>query len=390
MLEVDYFASTARGLLLSPNGISRGSNRISLCAEPVPEGAFAAVEVIETPLNSRINILEIIEPVAGTEDAWQTREVPVKAGLKLIVAIGGRFANRSISGLPPEEAAPVGSRLDLLNSGGVAGLAGDPGQPVVKLKVLGGIAHMGRNALLSEFQTLPAAIAPLDGDEVPETPLVMVMGSDMEVGKTTCAASLALSLRAAGIKVTYAKLTGTGRMRDLMRVCYGRPLGYFDPARLGWDFVDAGLATTFPAETGGVRESARILLRHAAARGEIVLAELADAPFSEGSIGVATDPWINAWLGRSGLIICACDNVEATHPVDWIDEHIQLEKEKILISGRVANDSRGRREVEKKTGAVAISCTSPSALSLHGLKTEGGAMADWVIRHVMSRRKVLE
>jgi hypothetical protein len=175
-----------------------------------------------------------------------------------------------------------------------------------------------------------------------------------------------------------------------MRVCYGRPLGYFDPARLGWDFVDAGLASTFPAGTGGVQESARILLRHAAARGEIVLAEIADAPFSEGSFGVATDCWINTWLSRSGFIICACENVEATRTVDWIDKHIQLEKEKILISGPVANDSRSRREVEKKTGVGAVSCTSPSNLSLHGLKTAGGAMADWVIRHVMSRRKVLE
>ncbi len=390
MLEVDHFASTARGLLLSSGGVSRGSNRISLCGEPVPEGAFAAVEIIETPLDSRINILEIIEPVAGTEDAWQTREVPLEAGLKLIVAVGGRFANRSISGHPPGEASPVGSHLDLLNSGGVAGLSDDPGQPVVKLKVLGGIEHMGRNALLSEFQTLPAVIAPLDDDEAPEMPIVMVMGSDMEVGKTTCAASLALSLRAAGIKITYAKLTGTGRMRDLMRVCYGRPLGYFDSARLGWDFVDTGLATTFPAGTESVRESARILLRHAAARGEIVLAEIADAPFSEGSIGVATDRWINAWLGRSGLIICACENVEATRTVDWIDEHIQLGKEKMLISGRVANDSLGRREVEKKTGVGAISCTSPSDLSHHGLKNAGGAMADWVIRHIMSHRKVFE
>ncbi len=348
------------------------------------------MEVAEAPSNARISILEIIEPVPGTNDAWQTREVPLEAGLKLVVAIGGRFANRSVKGHPPDRPTPVGGYFDLLNSGGVAGLADDQSQSVVKLKALGGIEFQGRNALLSDFQTIPFGVSPLDDDEAPETPLVMVMGSDMEVGKTTCAASLALSLRAAGIKVTYAKLTGTGRMRDLMRVCYGRPLGYFDSARLGWDFVDAGLATTFPAEPERVRDSARILLRYAEARGEIVLAEIADAPYSEGSVDVATDYWIHSWLSRSGLVICACDTEDTTRTVDWLVQHIKLEKRKMLISGRVANDSCVRREVEKTTGISAISCTSPSGLSPQGLRTAGGAMADWVIRHVMNRRKVLE
>lgn len=390
MLEVSYFASTARGLLLTSQGFSRGQNQISLCEQPVSDGTFAAVEVSEAPLNARINILEIIEPVPGSNDAWQTREVPLEVGLKLVVAIGGRFANRSVKGHPPDRPMPVGGYIDLLNSGGVAGLADDPNQPVVKLKVLGGIGFQGRNALLSDFQTIPFGVSPQDDDEAPETPLVVVMGSDMEVGKTTCAASLALSLRAAGIKVTYAKLTGTGRMRDLMRVCYGRPLGYFDSARLGWDFVDAGMATTFPAETERVRESARILLRYAETKGEIVLAEIADAPYSEGSVDVATDCWIHSWLSRSGLVICACDTADTTRTVDWLLRHLSLEKSKMLISGRVANDSRVRREVEKTTGINAISCTSPSGLSPHGLRTAGGAMADWVIRHVMNRRKVLE
>lgn len=390
MLEVHHFASTARGLLLMPDGISRGSNLVPLLEEPVPSGALAAVEVADAPPGAPINHLEIIEPVPGTASAWQTREVLLKEGLKLLVAIGGRFANRSISGHPPDQPAPVGSFLDLLNSGGVAGLSRDRGQPLVKLKVLGGAGHRGRIASLAALRTIPSVMAPLDEDAVPETPLVMIMGSDMEVGKTTCAASLALSLRAAGIKVTYAKLTGTGRMRDLMRVVYGRPLGYFDSERLGWDFVDAGLATTFPADPARARESARILLRHAAGRGEIVLAEIADAPYSEGSVHVATDYWIKAWLNRSGLIICASDSVDSTRTIDWIGENIHLENERLLISGRVANSSLDRQEVKKRTGVNAIDCVSPRGHSPHGLKTAGSAIADWVIRHIMSRRKVIE
>lgn len=390
MLQVDYFASTARGILLASPVIPRGQNQIPLCGLPVPDGALAVVEVAEAPVDARIRLLEVIEPASGASDAWQTREVSLQAGLRLVVAIGGRFANRSVSGYPPDHPVPVGGYLDLLNSGGVAGIAANREQPLVKLRVLGGVEFHNRHALLADFRMIPPAIAPLDEDEPPETPLVMVMGSDMEVGKTTCAASLALSLRAAGIKTSYAKLTGTGRMRDLMRVCYGRPLGYFDSARQGWDFVDAGMATTFPADPERVRQNARILLRYAESRSEIVVAEIADAPYSEGSIDVATDCWILSWIRKSGLVICACDAGEVAKPIDWITRTLKLEKRKLLISGRAANDSTLARELESTTGVSVIGCIAPSTHSPQSLRTAGGAMADWVIRHVMDRRKVVE
>lgn len=353
-------------------------------------GAFAVVEVLDIPSGAEIDSLEIIEPIPGTADAWQTRETPLMARDTLVVGVGGRYAKRSISGYAPEQPSPPGQLLDLLNTGGVSGIRDNPEQLAIKLKILGAVEHQGTRALLSDFPAIPSAVAPMEGDDVPETPVVLVMGSDMEVGKTTCAASLASSLRAAGIKVTYVKLTGTGRMRDLMRVCYGRPLGYFDSSRLGWDFVDAGLATTYGIDSNEVSQRARILLRHAVVHGEIVLAEIADAPDAEGSIQVTTDPWIQAWVNQSGLILCACDSVESSSTVDWIRGNFELGNEEILISGRMADNPSMKQEIEANTGLKTISCISPSGHSPHAFQTAGGALADWVIRHVMTRRRGIE
>ncbi len=389
MTGVDYFSSTTRGLFLHPGGLERGAGDVILSGESVPAGAAVLAEVVDVPARCRVGNLEIIEAATGATDTWSTREIALARGLKFVGAIGGRFANRSINGHAPVQPTSPGGELDLLNTGGVIGLSDSAVQPTVKLRVLGGVELGSGPALISNLTSIPETAAPDEDDPAPGTPLVLITGSDMDVGKTTCAASLALSLRASGIRVSYVKLTGTGRMRDLMKVCYGRPEGHFNSYRLGWDFVDAGLATTFEIGREEVRRQARRLLSHAATRGEVVIAEIADAPNAEGSIHVATDPWLQGWLQRFGLIVCACDSVSSTLTAQWLRSHIGLGKEEILISGPVANDPATRMEVEREIGLRAVSAAAPSQLSPHGGKTQGGAMADWVIRHIMNLRKAI-
>jgi len=390
LLRVDHFASTVRGLFLSPGGLARGADCVSLAAEPIPPGAAAAVEVLEAPEGARVRRLEVIESLSGAPDAWRTLEVDLTPETIFVGALGGRFANRSVSGHAPPSPAPPGSVLDLLNTGGVIGVADSADEAIVKVRLLGGIELEGGPALLSGLPSIQGAAAHAGDQPYPGAPIVLIAGSDMDVGKTTCAASLAFSLRVAGIRVTYVKLTGTGRMRDLIQVCYGRPSGYFDSHRLGWDFVDAGLATTFEIGERESRRCARILLRHAAQHGEIVLAEIADAPNAPGSIHTATDPWLLGWLRWRGLVICACDSLDSTLTVLWLKSHVEIENKSILISGRVANDPAMRKEVERMTGMLAVSCTAPGRMSPHGGQAPGGALADWVIRHVISLRKAIE
>jgi len=363
---------------------------VSLTAEPVPPGAAAAVEVLDAPAGAHVGKLEAIESLVGASDAWRTLEVNLAPGMKFVGALGGRFANRSVSGHVPQSSTSPGSVLDHLNTGGVIGVADSQDKAVVKVRLLGGIELKGGPALLSNFPYIQGTPAPIVENSSPGTPIVLIAGSDMDVGKTTCAASLAFSLRSAGIRATYVKLTGTGRMKDLMQVCYGRPSGYFDSRRLGWDFVDAGLATTFEISKNKSRHCARTLLHHAAQRGEIVLAEIADAPSADGSVHTATDPWLLGWLRRRGLIICACDSLNSVFAIQWIKRHIDLQNESILISGWVANDPAMRKALEQVTGIPVLSCTAPSRMFPRGGMAPGGALADWVIRNITSLRKAIK
>lgn len=390
MIDVDHFASTVRGLFLRTDRLERGATELPLSSASVPAGAPIVVEVVSAPADSRIGNLEVIEPVQGSLEAWQTREIVLSEGDIFVGATGGRFARHNINGHAPRQPVPVGGIVDLLNTGGVIGYSASQDAPTVKLKVLGGIKHGDSLTLMSDLASISGASSPEEDDSPPGTPLVLITGSDMDVGKTTCAAALALSLRSSGIRVAFTKLTGTGRMRDLMRVCYGRSQGYFDNDRLGWDFVDSGLATTFEIGRDDIRRRTRLLLRHAAAKGEIVLAEVADAPNDEGSIHVTTDPWLKSWLKRCGLVICACDSVSSTLTAQWIRSQIDLGEEEILISGPVADNRATREEVEREIGLSAVSYREKSRMSTYGGDTPGGAMADWVIRHIMALRREIK
>ena len=72
----------------------------------------------------------------------------------------------------------------------------------------------------------------------PSAPVVLVLGTSAEVGKTTSAAAIIRALKAEGREVGATKFSGTGRMRDIRALA--------DIGALPWlDFPDVGLATTY-------------------------------------------------------------------------------------------------------------------------------------------------
>ncbi len=386
-MRVDSFASTARGLFLSPESPYAFQADFAPDPQPVPSGGIALAQIVQVPEGAPIDRLETLEALPGTPGAWRTSETRLRPAMNVAVAVGGRYANRSVSGRAPDAPSRPGDVLDLLNVGGVCGVCANPQTPCVKAEVRGSVALRGKPARLSALPVIPNTRCPVDEEGVPRSPIILIVGSEMDVGKTTCASSLASSLHSSGIRASYAKLTGTGRMRDLMQVNYGRPLGFFDSRRLGWDFVDVGLPSTRAVPRNTVRRCARNLLRHACVKGEIVIAELADAPCSDASLHVASDPWLQHWLSRRGLIICACDTLESTLIVHWIRSHWEVEAENILLSGRIANEERAREEAHRMTGIRTLSCIAPSRSSLASDKAVGGAMADWVVHHFIRQRK---
>jgi hypothetical protein len=128
-----------------------------------------------------------------------------------------------------------GDAIHLLNIGGVAGLVlakNNLARSPTRLSFLGYLSTLGgKKENIREYALTCRTEKPL--------PLVvMVVGSDMEVGKTTTAAAAIHQLTLSGHKTGGAKLTGTSRMKDLfiMRDAGAEPT---------LDFVDFGVPATY-------------------------------------------------------------------------------------------------------------------------------------------------
>ncbi|MEK6712368.1 MAG: hypothetical protein AABZ64_17505, partial [Nitrospinota bacterium] len=99
--RIDYFSTTSRGLFLAPAALPRHAQEVSLLAAPLAAGALAVAEVAAVPQGCPVDRLEVLQPLAGSLDACQTLEMPLQIGMRVVVGLGGRFANRSISGRAP-------------------------------------------------------------------------------------------------------------------------------------------------------------------------------------------------------------------------------------------------------------------------------------------------
>ena len=185
-------------------------------------GAILAVKIINA--NTKYNVLEL----------ESGRMCILNDGDVIPVALGNRFASRGMCGFAPESLF-TGDQIDILNLGGVAGICKDYnhsiGKPVRGI-VLGAITKNGKNLMLENI----ASINPATKLES-KIPLITIIGTGMDSGKTTVGSLIVQMLASMGKKVGVAKLSGVGAMRDVYRMIdYG--------AVKGLSFVDAGIPST--------------------------------------------------------------------------------------------------------------------------------------------------
>jgi cobyrinic acid a,c-diamide synthase len=119
-----------------------------------------------------------------------------------------------------------------------------------------------------------------------DIPVIVVLGTAMNSGKTLATAQLSLGLRRAGYKVAALKGTGTGAFGDFNE--------YADTgAHWVADFTDAGMVTTYREPLERVKAGLDLLLAHAAERGcEIAVMEIADGLFQRETGALIADPWL--------------------------------------------------------------------------------------------------
>ncbi len=259
----------------------------------------------------------------------------LEIGDKIIGVIGARQALRGFVGYSPKRINNQ-NPLSLLNMGGVIGCHVDSavglGEPA-KVKYLGtvvdhhGIVNMNRS-------TLPNTSSILKTRQI-----ILILGTCMNVGKTSNAEKIIFSATQAGFKVGAAKIAGVAAIKDLN--CF-KNAGAIDVK----SFLDCGLPSTVDAED--LAQVVKNIIN--ALNGDLLVIELGDGIMGHYKIeSVLTDQEIISHV--TSIVVCAADLAAAYGAKKYLEEF----KIKInVFSGPATDNISGSHYIEEKWGIPAI------------------------------------
>lgn len=260
---------------------------------------FVAAELQRNPQDFQIARRAQVVPAPGdvviatvTELGKHTRlQSPVSrrqlmfVGQEIMVAYGHRYAPDQFLAHVPDDLGPC----QLVAGGGVASEVIEQHASIDKatqLEPVGLLTRHGKVVNLSDF-------APLDiNNESPQAaqlgqvrpPVIAVLGTSMNSGKSTTLGCLVNGLVNGGLKVAAGKATGTGAGND--------PNLFTDAGAFSvCDFTDFGYPTTYRLDYETVRSLLVAMIREQSATGaDAVVIEIADGLFQGETSRLLADP----------------------------------------------------------------------------------------------------
>jgi hypothetical protein len=303
---------------------------------PCVEGTVVAVRVRTE--KSRYNQIEL---PSG-------RMAQVKSGDVIAGALGHRDALFGYSGHLPERLAP-GDTVHLLNLGGVLGICDSANPdfgPPFECEVLGAVLTF---PYLGERIGVAARIGeePLDPEArvLTGVPVVALVGSCMNCGKTAAACTLVRHFVHAGRTIDAFKATGVSLRRDVLAM---EDAG----ARRTSTFTDLGVVTTTAANAPAITRT--LLARLGSGPTDppdAIVAELGDGLL--GAYGVAAilaDAAIRPAF--TAVVLAANDPVAAWGGTVLLRERFGIEP--AAITGPATDNRAGTRIIEESVGVPAI------------------------------------
>ncbi len=305
---------------------------------PCEEGVVIAVRVLHDK-----NVYNQLELPSG-------RMAHVKRGDVVAGALGHRQALFGYAGHLPTSLAP-GDRIHLLNMGGVLGICDsvspDLGPPF-ECEVLGAVLHF---PYLGERIGVAARIGGAKLEAVPPlvtggVPVVALVGSCMNCGKTAASCTLIRELSHGGFVIDGLKATGVSLRRDVLAM---EDAG----ARTTGLFTDLGVVSTTALNAAAVTRTliTRLGSQNGAGRPDAIVAELGDGLL--GAYGVAAildDPEIRSAF--TAVVLAANDPVAAWGGVRMLRERFGIEP--AAVTGPATDNLAGTRIIEEQVGVPAI------------------------------------
>lgn len=302
------------------------------------EGAVVAVRILNE--KSHYNTLEL---TTG-------RFAAIKPGDIIVGALGFRNALLGYSGVIPQKLAP-GDRVQVLNLGGVIGhctsYSPSVGEPF-QAEVLGQVLTFGE---LGSRKGTPANIAahcPPLAKALPEvkTPVIAVVGTCMNSGKTEACLALIQQFVRKGLRVVAAKTTGVSLRRDVLAM---EDAG----AERALIFTDFGVVTT------SARTSAQLTCTMLAeldgTHADVIVVELGDGLMGDyGVDAILEHPDLQRHLQH--IVLAANDPVGAWGGVRMMAERYNLKP--AVVTGPATDHEAGSRLIETQLGVPAINARS--------------------------------
>lgn len=263
------------------------------------------------------------------------RRAHLLRGDEIVVCYGNRYAPDQFEAFVPDAL----HTCHLAAAGGIASLVASRHSKIKRptaIKPLGLVGDCTGKPLNLEDWALPSCMDILTEQQ---PPVIAVVGTAMNAGKTTTAAYLVSGLVAAGLRVGSAKITGTGAGGDRW---YMIDAGA-DPAL---DFVDAGLASTFHVPLCQLQHAAETLLGHLGEAGvDAIVLELADGLYQAETAALLRSPRFTDRL--DGMIFTAGDAMGASSGVAWLQRH---DLPLLAISGLLTASPLAVRETQQAIG----------------------------------------
>jgi hypothetical protein len=261
------------------------------------------------------------------------RLVEVIPGDLVLGALGRRTATLQLVGdwRHVDDSDPT---LETLNAAGVLGRitsAALPRPASVRLEYLGHATREGARLTMESFA----------GDEQAEdigAPVVLIVGTSMEAGKTVAGKAIVRQLKALGLRVAAAKLTGVGRLRDVQAMGDAG-------ADVICDFVDGGLPSTAVPREDFEAAARRVFARIASAQPDVAVIEAGASPLEPYNGDTAV-----RLLGDRVrcTVLCASDPYAVVGVIDAFGTKPDL------VSGRAAATDAAIELVRRLTGRQAM------------------------------------
>lgn len=261
-------------------------------------------------------------------------------GDEIVVAYGNRYAPNQFEAIVPKTLGPC----QLVAAGGIAGKAlswhASVSKAATQITPLGLLTDPTGNVVNLRDHALPS----VDRVPAPCPPTIAVVGTAMDCGKTQTAAHLVKGLTIAGLRVGYAKVTGTGSGGDtwLLKDAGAHPV---------LDFTDAGMATTYLEAPAEVERVFVTLTAHLTkSRVDAIVFEIADGLLQEETAALLESAVFREVVG--GVVFAAGDAMGALAGDVWLRKR---DLPLIALSGVLTSSPLQRRESSKMTGLPVFS-----------------------------------